>query len=74
MQSRSAPRRRFLPSSPFNELPVAPEIEDFAVQDRVNHDSYGLGRVVTKENDAVTVDFGTRQVRIVSPYSKLAKL
>jgi hypothetical protein len=73
MATRSAPRRRFLPGSPFNNPPV-PDIEEFAVQDRVNHDAYGLGRVVSKESDAVTVDFGTRQIRIPSPFRKLAKL
>lgn len=73
MQTRSA-ARRFLPGSPFNNLRVVPEVEDFAVQDRVNHDSYGLGRVITKEDGAVTVDFGTRRIRIVSPFHKLAKL
>jgi len=74
MQTRSAPARRFLPGSPFNNLHVVPEIEEFAVQDRVNHDAYGLGVVVTKENGAVTVNFGTQQIRIVSPFHKLAKL
>jgi hypothetical protein len=74
MQSRSAARRRFLPSSPFNKLQAAPEIERFAVEDRVSHDTYGLGRVVNRENEAVTVDFGTQQVRIGSPFNKLTKL
>lgn len=73
MQPRSAARRRFLPGSPFNNLHV-PEIEEFAVHDRVTHDTYGLGRVITRENEAVTVDFGNQQIRITSPYHKLTKL
>lgn len=74
MQSRSAARRRFLPGSPFNNLHPAPEIERFAVHDRVSHDTYGLGRVVTTEAEAVTVDFGAQRVRIGSPFHKLTKL
>ena len=47
----------------------------FAVQDQVTHDKYGLGRVVTVEDDtAVVVDFGTQQVRIATPFAKLTKL
>jgi hypothetical protein len=49
-------------------------IERFAVQDRVTHDTSGLGRVVTAEEGAVTVDFGSSQIRIVSPFHKLTKL
>jgi hypothetical protein len=74
MQPRSAARRRFLPGSPFNNLQPVPKIETFAVQDRVSHDTYGLGRVVTAENEAVTVDFGPQRVRIGSPFHKLTKL
>lgn len=51
-----------------------PEIEQFELGDRVSHQSYGLGRVVGKESAAVTVNFGNRTVRVVSPYSKLEKL
>jgi hypothetical protein len=29
---------------------------------------------VTTEAEAVTVDFGTQKVRVVSPYRKLSKL
>jgi hypothetical protein len=49
-------------------------IEVFAVDDRVSHDSHGLGRVVTIETGAVTVDFGSQTLRIVTPYSKLHHL
>jgi len=74
MEPRSAARRRFLPGSPFNNLHPDPEVERFAVQDRVSHDTYGLGRVVTTETEAVTVDFGTQRIRIGSPFHKLTKL
>jgi hypothetical protein len=72
MTPRSAPRQRHLASSPFAPRPE-PVIEVFAVDDRVSHDSYGMGRVVNVEAGAVTVDFGSQTVRIVSPYSKLEK-
>jgi hypothetical protein len=65
--------RRHLPSSPFSAQPEQ-EIEVFAVADRVTHDKYGLGRVVSIESAAVTVDFGADTVRIVSPFAKLTKL
>jgi hypothetical protein len=71
MTPRSGPRRH-LASSPFAPRPE-PVIEEFAVDDRVSHDSYGMGRVVNVESGAVTVDFGSQTVRIVSPYAKLEK-
>jgi hypothetical protein len=49
-------------------------IEVFEVDNRVSHDSYGVGRVVSIEAGAVTVDFGSKTVRIVSPYRKLEHL
>lgn len=73
MKTRSGAQRRHLPGSPFNAQPVE-EIERFAVQDRVTHDKYGLGRIVGQEDEAVTVDFGEHQVRITSPFHKLTKL
>ena len=72
MKTRAA-LRRHLPSSPFNNQ-VTPAVEQFGVADRVTHDTYGLGRVVNREDEAVTVDFGSRMVRITSPFPKLAKL
>jgi hypothetical protein len=65
--------RRHLPSSPFNVQPVQ-EVEQFSTDDRVTHDKYGLGRVVQEEPSAVTVDFGSQMVRIVTPFHKLTKL
>jgi hypothetical protein len=73
MTTRSRPQRRHLASSPFAPT-IEPEIESFQLHDRVSHQSYGLGRVVGTESAAVTVDFGTRTVRIVSPFHKLEKL
>ncbi len=67
--------RRLLPGSPFNNMPAHPPVERFDVQDQVTHDSYGLGRVKLVEDDtAVIVAFGSRQVRIMWPYTKLTKL
>lgn len=66
-------RRRHLASSPFRPAPE-PVIQQFDQGDLVNHDSFGLGRVVGVEADAVTVDFGTRKVRLASPFHKLAAL
>ena len=75
MKPVRAATRRFLPASPFNSLPADPPVEQFAVQDQVTHDKYGLGRVILVEDDtALVVDFGSRQVRIMSPFTKLTKL
>jgi hypothetical protein len=69
----SAGTRRHLASSPF-QRPPEPVIEQFAVDDHVAHDTYGVGRVVSTDPLAVTVDFGDRTVRIVSPFKKMEKL
>jgi hypothetical protein len=73
MTSSSASNRRHLASSPFRPAPE-PLIEQFAVDDRVSHDTYGVGRVKGVEETAVTVDFRSRTVRIVSPFHKMEKL
>ena len=73
MTSSAAARRRHLPSSPFPREPE-PIIEQFDVDDRVAHDTYGVGRVISSDAGAVTVDFGTRTVHIASPFHKLEKL
>ena len=65
--------RRHLASSPFRPTP-APIIEQYAIDDLVSHDSYGMGRVVGKDVAAVTVDFGTQTVRIASPFHKMTRL
>jgi hypothetical protein len=75
MKPARAASRRFLPGSPFNALRVDPPVEQFTVRDQVTHDKYGLGLVVlVEDDDAVIVAFGSRRVRILSPYAKLTKL
>ena len=73
MSTRRSRPRRHLASSPFAAQP-AKVIETFEVDDRITHDKYGLGRVVSVEEGAVTVDFGSSVVRIPSPFSRLSKL
>ena len=75
MKPARAATRRFLPTSPFNTPPAAPPVDQFALQDQVTHDKYGLGSVVLVEDDeAVVVDFGSRKVRILSPFARMTKL
>lgn len=73
MTKPSAPRRH-LSTSPF-KAPVVPVAKHFALGDRVTHDQFGLGRIVgVEEGIAMLVDFGSRQARIVSPYTRMDKL
>jgi hypothetical protein len=65
--------RRHLASSPFKPDPE-PTIEQYALDDLVSHDSYGLGRVIQVEGAAVTVDFRSQTVRVKSPFHKMARL
>jgi hypothetical protein len=58
---------------------VAPKAErpapHFSVDDRVNHDSFGLGTVVATEGEtAVLVDFRTAVRRVPIPDAKLIRL
>jgi hypothetical protein len=69
----SAPRRHHLASSPFKPKPQAP-VEKYVVDDRVSHDLYGLGRVISADEGGVTVSFGEKTVRITSPFLKMEKL
>jgi hypothetical protein len=73
MTPQTGPRRRHLASSPFQPEPE-PVIEEFAVDDRVSHDAYGVGRVVAADPGGVTVDFRTQTVRVASPFRKMSKL
>jgi hypothetical protein len=73
MEAMTTPVRRHLASSPFQPEPE-PTIEQYAVDDLVSHDSFGMGRVTSVEAAAVTVDFGSRTVRIPSPYRKMELL
>ncbi len=70
--SSGNPRPRHA-NSPFKAEPE-PTIEEFAVNDRVCHDSYGLGRVVGIDDSGVTVDFGSGTARITTPFRKMTKL
>jgi hypothetical protein len=65
--------RRHLATSPFKPDPE-PTIERYAVDDLVSHDAYGMGRVVQVEAAAVTVDFRSQTVRVMSPFHKMARL
>lgn len=65
--------RRHLSSSPFRPDPE-PVVEQYAVDDLVTHDAYGMGRVVKVDAGAVLVDFGSQQVRVTSPFAKMSKL
>lgn len=74
MKPARAANQRYLPTSPFNTPPVIVPVKQFGLDDMVNHDRYGLGRVTSVEESAVIVDFGTSHVRIMAPYTKMAKL
>ena len=75
MEPARAATRRLLPTSPFGPAPPAAPAEQFAEQDQVTHDKYGLGRVISIEDDAtLVIDFGARRMRITLPCAKLAKL
>jgi hypothetical protein len=75
VNSASAGNRRYLPSSPFKPPPEAPPAEQYALDDLVTHDKYGLGRVILVEGDtAVVVDFAPRKVRIMAPFARMIKL
>jgi hypothetical protein len=66
--------RRHLASSPFKP-PVPQVVPTFVVDERVTHDKYGLGRVVSVEGDqAVVVDFGSARIRLMRPFDKLSAL
>lgn len=73
MKPRSGAQRRHLASSPFKREPER-VAKQYAVDDRVSHDRYGLGRVVSVEDGAVTVDFGRDTVRIISPFHGMEEL
>ncbi|MFC4785165.1 hypothetical protein ACT8ZV_11850 [Nocardioides sp. MAHUQ-72] len=73
MTTSPGARKRHLASSPFKPDPVLP-IEEFALDDLVSHDVHGMGRVIGTEAHAVTVDFGTRTVRVTSPFEKMSRL
>jgi len=49
-------------------------IEQYVLDDRVSHDSYGLGRVVGVDGTGATVDFSSKTVLITTPFRKMTKL
>jgi hypothetical protein len=71
--SRLASRRQ-LPGSPFNAPAPGRPAQTFAVHDQVTHGKYGLGVILSVEDDAVLVDFRPPQQRIPLPCAKLTKL
>ncbi|MDN4175024.1 hypothetical protein QWY28_18820 [Nocardioides sp. SOB77] len=73
MSSSRRARPRHLASSPFKPEPEL-VVEVFEVDDRVSHDTHGLGRVVAVDPVCVTVDFGDRNVRVAPPFAKMSKL
>lgn len=74
MKAPRAAARRHLPGSPF-KAPAPPRpAETFAVSDQVTHDKYGLGVILSVEDDVVLVDFRPHQRRILLPCAKLTKL
>ncbi len=73
MTNRSAREPKYSASSPFRARPT-PVIEVFEVGDRVTHDKFGLGRILTLEAAGVVVDFGAQRARIASPYTRLTKI
>ena len=75
MKHLRAAARPLLPTSPFGAPHLTPPAEQFAVQDQVTHDRYGLGRVISVQDDTILIiDFGSRRVRIMTPCAKLSKL
>jgi hypothetical protein len=75
VNSASAGKRRYLPTSPFKPPPEAPPPEEYAVHDLVTHDKYGLGRVILVEGaTAVVIDFAPMKVRIMTPFTRMSKL
>ena len=72
---RAVSRPRYLATSPFKAPPPPEPVEVFEVNDQVTHDKYGLGVVLSVEEDeAVLVDFGQRRMRVTAPYAKMTKL
>lgn len=73
MTTRPPYARRHLATSPFAPR-VEPPVERYSVDDRVSHDTYGLGRVTGIDATAVTVDFGSQKVRITTPFEGMELL
>ena len=74
MKAPRLPARRQLPGSPFSAPAPASPAQVFAVRDQVTHDKYGLGVILSVEEDAVLVDFRPHQRRLPLPCAKLTRL
>ena len=73
METTSAHPRPRHPSSPFQPDPE-PVVERYVLNDRVSHETYGLGRVMGVDGGGATVDFSSKTVRIAAPFRKMIKL
>ncbi len=66
--------RRYLSSSPFPP-PVEVDNPTYVVGERVCHDEFGLGRILSLEGTtAVSVDFGSATRRVTLPTPRLFAL
>ena len=72
MELRPGTTRRHLATSPFAPVQAATPAE-YAPEDRVTHDRFGLGRVVSIEPSFITVRFTSGVVRVPNN-GKLEKL
>ncbi|WP_133412030.1 hypothetical protein [Vallicoccus soli] len=71
--TRDRTARPALATSPF-AAPPAVVREEYAVDERVNHDRFGIGTVVGLEpRGVVVVDFGSQRVRVPND-ARLCKL
>ena len=73
MTTSPRPKRRHLASSPFQPEPEL-IVERYDSGDIVSHDVHGLGSVVAADAHGVTVNFGTRTLRVPSPFAKMERL
>jgi hypothetical protein len=73
MTTPPRPKRRHLPTSPFQPEPEV-VIERYDRGDLVSHDAHGLGSVVAVDAYGVVVDFGGETLRVKSPFARMEKL
>ncbi|MEO6019657.1 MAG: hypothetical protein ABIP45_05330 [Knoellia sp.] len=69
--SSGNPRPRHA-NSPFH-APPEQVAEVYVTGDRVVHDSYGVGRVVSVDAGGLTVDFTDQTLRVTTPCRKMTK-
>ncbi|GAA2731996.1 hypothetical protein GCM10025782_11210 [Pedococcus ginsenosidimutans] len=73
MRPRQPAKKPVLKNSPFQAKP-APELHDFAVDDRVTHDRHGLGSVLRITGDRMEVRFGQSTVSVALNSTKIHPL